>query len=207
MDINMPEVNGFETIKRLKAHARYAKIPVIFLTGTNDSKVVKRGMELGAVDVVFKPISDETLLDCVERQLNPGKQSVNKPVILAVDDTPSILATIDHILSANHTVYTLPDPDKLKGLLKIIVPDLFLLDCQMPVLHGFDLIPIIRNHIHHEETPVIFLTSEGTIDNMSVAVSLGACDFIVKPINEALLRERVTQHLEGYLLRRRMRSL
>ena len=89
----------------------------------------------------------------------------------------------------------------------MITPDLFILDCQMPVYSGFDLVPIIRRIREHEETPIIFLTSEGTIDNISVAINLGARDFIIKPIDEAILREKVALHIKDFMMRRRIRSL
>ncbi|MDR2531874.1 MAG: response regulator [Oscillospiraceae bacterium] len=207
LDINIPDSNGFEIIEKLKADPLFARIPVIFLTGNKDKESVKRGIELGATDILFKPVDDSVLIECIEMQLEPEKQKISKPVILAIDDSPSILATINHILRAQHTVYTLPDPEKTKELLKIISPDLFLLDCQMPVLHGFELANMIRLETEHKETPIIFLTSDGTIDNLSVAFNLGASDFMVKPINEALLRERIAKHLEGYMMRRRIRLL
>ncbi|MDR2559995.1 MAG: response regulator [Oscillospiraceae bacterium] len=207
LDINMPESNGFKIIERLKTDPLLATIPVVFLTGQKDIESVRRGMELGAVDVLFKPVDDSLLIECIENQLEPGKQETNKPIVLAVDDSPSILASINHILKPRYTVRTLPDPSVLKGLLKIITPDLFLLDCQMPDLHGFDLIRMIREEAEHEETPIVYLTSDGTVDNVSVAINLGACDLIVKPIDEVILNERIAKHLKGYMMRRRIRSL
>jgi DNA-binding response OmpR family regulator len=66
---------------------------------------------------------------------------------------------------------------------------------------------MIRKKPEHIDTPIIFLASEGTVDYLSVAVNLGACDFMVKPIDDALLRSRIAEHLKGYLIRRRMRSM
>jgi putative two-component system response regulator len=83
----------------------------------------------------------------------------------------------------------------LENVLKQVDPDLFLLDCQMPGLNGFELIPIIRGFEAHRDTPIIFLTSEGTIDNLTAAVGFGACDFIVKPFNPEQLLEKVEKHI------------
>jgi len=207
MDINMPESDGFETIEKLKADPRYEHIPVIFFSASNDRKNVIRAMNLGAVDFIAKPYSEDDLANCIEGHLDPYQRSANKPIVLAVDDSPSILKAINHLLHDNYTVYTLPDPERLKDLLKMITPDLFLLDCNMPVLNGFDLVPVIRATPLHEETPIIFVTSDGTIDNISVALHLGAVDYIVKPIDDKILRSKTAQHLEKYILRRRIRAL
>jgi DNA-binding response OmpR family regulator len=87
------------------------------------------------------------------------------------------------------------DPTKLEKFLQQITPELFLLDYNMPVLSGFDLIPIIRNFEEHKNTPIIFLTSMGTQTNVATAFKLGACDFIVKPFQGLQLREKIKKHI------------
>jgi len=207
LDINMPDIDGFEAIKRLKEDPMYAKIPVIFLTSSDDKQSILKGLSLGAVDFVKKPFSDTELIDCIEYQLDPKKREENKPIVLAIDDDPGTLKSINFLVNNKYTVYTLNDPTKLKTLLTMITPDLFLLDCLMPGLTGFDLIPVIREHHKHTETPIIFLTSDGTVDNMSAAVTLGASDFVVKPIEEEILHEKLSLHLKDFIMRRRFRVL
>jgi putative two-component system response regulator len=62
LDITMPEMDGFEVIKILKADSRYAGIPVIFLTAKNDEGSEIEGLNLGAVDYISKPFSAPLLL-------------------------------------------------------------------------------------------------------------------------------------------------
>jgi len=119
-----------------------------------------------------------------------------KQVILVVDDNPSILKSVNFFLREKYIVSTLPEPKKIRELLSKITPGLFILDCNMPDLNGFDLVPIIRDLPDHKDTPIIFLTGEDTIENLSEAMQLGASDFLSKPIDENLLREKVQQHLE-----------
>ena len=124
--------------------------------------------------------------------------SSTKPCVLAVDDAPDVLKSVFHELHYLYTVFTLPKPEMLKSFLMKTTPDLFLLDYNMPVLSGFDLIPIIRSFEKHKNTPIVFLTSEGTIDNLSVAVALGASDFIVKPFDPNILREKIAKALHDH---------
>ena len=127
---------------------------------------------------------------------SPDKDDAdNKPVVLVVDDSPVVLKSVSAYLGGEYKVYILAKSYLLKKMLSQIKPDLFLLDYNMPVLNGFDLIPIIRGFAEHRKTPIIFLTSEGTIDNVSSAVQLGACDFISKPVQPGTLRERIARYI------------
>ncbi|MCL2154722.1 MAG: response regulator [Leptospirales bacterium] len=122
-------------------------------------------------------------------------ETARKMRILAVDDSPVMLKTIASVLGEEYKVFTLAKPTMVENFLHQITPDLFLLDYKMPELSGFDLIPIIRSFKEHEDTPIIFLTSEGTLDNLSSAVMLGACDFAVKPVKAKVLLEKVANHI------------
>ena len=207
LDINMPKSDGYKTIELLKADDRYKHIPVVFLTSQKDKESLAKAMSMGAVDYLLKPVTDSELIECIEYQLNPTGSKAMKPVILAVDDSPTILKSVNVFLRDKYAVYTLPEPEKLKELLNVITPDLFILDCNMPVISGFDLVPLIRGYTEFSETPIIFLTGEGTKDNLYLASQLGASDFLVKPIEEAMLREKVAKHIEGFVIRRRLNKI
>ncbi len=57
LDIMMPDMDGFEVCRRLKANPATAQIPIIFITGLTDEKSELKGLELGAVDYIHKPFS------------------------------------------------------------------------------------------------------------------------------------------------------
>ena len=69
LDIEMPEMNGYEAISKMKADSRFADIPVIFLTAKNDDTSELEGFYLGAVDYIAKPFSAPLLLKRIENQL------------------------------------------------------------------------------------------------------------------------------------------
>ena len=69
LDIDMPEMNGYEAIKKVKADSRFSDIPVIFLTAKNDEESELEGFNLGAVDYVAKPFSGPLLLKRIANQL------------------------------------------------------------------------------------------------------------------------------------------
>lgn len=70
LDIEMPEINGFEAMRLLKSNSRYAGISVIFLTGRCDETAEVLGFEMGAVDFITKPFSRLVLLNRIKTHLD-----------------------------------------------------------------------------------------------------------------------------------------
>ncbi len=69
LDVMMPEMDGYEVCRRLKADPRLADIPVIFVTGMSESEDESRGFDMGAVDYITKPISPPVLVRRVRTHL------------------------------------------------------------------------------------------------------------------------------------------
>lgn len=85
LDIDMPDMNGFETFLRLQSFESGMVIPVIYLTGLTDAESEVRGLRLGALDYIKKPVSNVVLLARITRcltqvqnqqQLNSLKKSI-----------------------------------------------------------------------------------------------------------------------------------
>ena len=70
LDILMPEIDGFETMKLLKEKIEWEDIPVIFLTGRKDASTESLGLEMGAVDFISKPFSGPVLLNRIKIHLD-----------------------------------------------------------------------------------------------------------------------------------------
>ena len=203
LDVNMPDIDGYEAIKSLKSDERFAEIPVIFLTGNSDRESVVKGLSLGAADYVIKPFSATKLIESIEYNLDPSKRRIvpfededgNKPAILIVDDVSSMLRAIQYALNDRYKVYALSRSEDVLDFLRTKRPSLILLDYLMPVLNGFDLIPMIRALPDHRDTPIIIITTEGTMDHVNEAMTLGASDFIVKPFKPKELNDKVAKHI------------
>jgi len=67
LDVEMPEMNGYEVLKKLKGEERTADIPVIFLTAKVDPESEAKGRKMGAIDYITKPFSGEQLLKRIEK--------------------------------------------------------------------------------------------------------------------------------------------
>ncbi|MDR1945640.1 MAG: response regulator [Desulfovibrio sp.] len=107
LDIMMPEMDGFEAIRLLKADPQRADIPVIFLTSKTDKSSELEGLSLGAIDYVAKPFSAPLLLKRIENHLlivsqrkelknyNDNLQAmVNKKTRQIVDLQNAVLSTV-----------------------------------------------------------------------------------------------------------------
>ena len=62
LDVNMPDMDGFEVLDRLKKDPAHRNVPVIFLTGDEDVKTETEGLDAGAADFIRKPFAAEVLL-------------------------------------------------------------------------------------------------------------------------------------------------
>lgn len=101
LDIHMPEMDGFETIKRLKSNPKTAKIPVIFLSATSSSEVESKGFECGAVDFITKPFAKSSMLHRIDIHLQlAGYQNYLEEVVKELED--SIIGNFSQLIECRH---------------------------------------------------------------------------------------------------------
>ncbi|MBD5543689.1 MAG: response regulator [Lachnospiraceae bacterium] len=67
LDIEMPEMNGMQTLERIREEERFLKIPVMFLTASTELEDMENAQRLGAAGYVKKPFLPQELLDRVEK--------------------------------------------------------------------------------------------------------------------------------------------
>ena len=71
LDVEMPEINGYEAARMLKEKAAFKEIPIIFLTSRNDPVSQKIGFNLGAADYISKPFASDQLIERIGKLLSP----------------------------------------------------------------------------------------------------------------------------------------
>lgn len=117
-------------------------------------------------------------------------------IILLVDDEPAILSSMNEVLS---TYYKIRAANTGSHALKTADteprPDLILLDVQMEELNGYSVLEKLKKNAATSHIPVIFVTAMETAEDEEKGLELGAVDYIVKPINPAILLARVKTHL------------
>lgn len=85
--------------------------------------------------------------------------------------------------------------------------DLMLLDIEMPIMNGFEVLEACLNDLDLRQVPIIMTSAVDELDAVVKCVELGAEDYLVKPINPVLLRARVNASLEKKRLRDEQRKL
>lgn len=102
--------------------------------------------------------------------------------ILVVDDSPDVRLALATILEdAGHDVVEAEDGDQVFDLAVAENPDLVLLDVMMPRVNGFDALATLKADTRTSNVPVIMVTAKGRPEDMAMARSLGAVEYITKP--------------------------
>jgi putative two-component system response regulator len=136
LDIEMPEMNGYEVLKKLKAEKKVRDIPVIFLTARSDPGSELEGLNMGATDYVSKPFSPPLLLKRIENHLlirnqqlalkdynDNLQQMVQKRTRQVVELQSSILSTVAEMLEFRDDV-TGGHIERTQNYLKLLVDKL-----------------------------------------------------------------------------------
>ena len=116
--------------------------------------------------------------------------------VLVIDDSPTIRAVLRTLLSADYEVLLATQGEEGLDLARQEpAPDLVLLDVEMPGMDGFEVCRRIKADPRTSALPVIFLTSLSSPESEGQGLSLGAADYITKPISAPILLARVANHL------------
>lgn len=116
--------------------------------------------------------------------------------ILIVDDDRVNLLLAKKFLSEDYEVITFTSPRDALGYLQLSVPDIILLDLQMPEIDGFEFIKKIRNMPSLSQIPVIFLTGDRSERTEEQCFKVGGADYISKPFIPEIMIQRIRRCLE-----------
>lgn len=122
--------------------------------------------------------------------------SSERPTVLVVDDEPFNLSLMGEILGKDYNVQLIDNSPKAIELAFADPPDLILLDVMMPEMDGFEACRRLMSNPATSHVPVIFITSKNEIKDEALAFSVGASDFIHKPISAPIVAARVKAHLK-----------
>ena len=120
--------------------------------------------------------------------------SIQKKIII-VDDNATNLSVGRNLLKTYYEVYPVSSAAKLFNILEKFIPDLILLDVDMPEMSGYETIKILKSGSRFADIPVIFLTAKNNEESEMEGFDLGAVDYVTKPFSAPLLLRRISNQL------------
>lgn len=119
--------------------------------------------------------------------------------VLIVDDEPMSRMLLESILEPVFTCATAESGEEAISYCEANLPDLVLLDMNMPDISGLDVCTALKASPETNHIPVIFVTSTMDIESENACWEVGASDFVMKPVNASTLTHRIKTHLQNKL--------
>ena len=178
-------------------------VPAVIFTEKTDFASRLQAARKGGNTFLQKPTTPTKVLEVVAQVL---KQDENfETNILAVDDDPKILELLQVLLSPwGLKVHTLDNPKNFWEVLEATKPHLLILDVEMPEINGIELCQVVRNDPYWGDLPIVFLTAHTGSDIINQIFTVGADDFVSKPIVGPELIACILNRLERNKLLRRV---
>lgn len=172
LDINMPDIDGFDVTAILKSDPVTQDIPILIVSVLEERA---RAEHMGVNDYLTKPFSIEALLDKVARLLKGESRT-----ILIVDDDVSLVRSLDFELKKRgFSTGTAFDGKEALALIAKSQPDLLLLDINMPEMDGYEVIRAVKSNPRTAGLRIVVITGID-IDDVKAHVAAGGADEYVQ---------------------------
>lgn len=184
LDVLMPVMDGFQTLRALRNTTEGASIPVIFVTGKSSRNIVLESISVGVDGYLLKPLVKEQLLAKVNEMLVRQDAMSSKKTILAIDDDVTYLRILNNMLKDNYNVIMINSVKLAMDYMSSHNPDVVLLDYQMPLNSSNTLLGYIKNMSNLSKVPVVMLV--GINDRAIVEDTLEKKPdrFLLKPVSK-----------------------
>ena len=205
IDHMMPDMDGLETLKKIKELPGSDEIPFIVFTANAVSGAREMYLEAGFKDYLSKPVDgrrlEETLLRYLpeDKILSPEENTLpaqesphvsHLSRILVIDDDEVVCATVSQILGKAFEVISCNDAASAENEAVMKHPDLILLDLNLGGMHGFEVLQALKNNDSTRDIPVMILTADDDKEDEAIGLKNGALDFIRKPVVPEVLLQR-----------------
>ncbi|OYU87710.1 MAG: PleD family two-component system response regulator [Bradyrhizobiaceae bacterium PARB1] len=226
LDVMMPDMDGFEVCRRLKANPKTHFIPVVMVTALDSPSDRVRGLEAGADDFLTKPVADAVLVARVRSltrlkmmtdelrmraltSLEIGIQAPERSAvadegiggrILLVDDRPSSYERLAPLLAAEHTVDVEPNPAEALFHAAEGNYDLLIVSLSLENFDGLRLCSQARSLERTRQIPILAIADIDNNTRLLRGLEIGVNDYLTRPVdkNELLARARTQVRRRRY---------
>lgn len=222
LDVMMPEMDGFETCRRLKGDVNFAHIPVVMVTALSDIQDRVKGLEAGADDFITKPINDIHLLartrSLVRIKLmldelrmrdktslefgisaSPQTENIVGNILLIDDDVVQSKVMEKHLTAKGHTV-KMAQPNVALEDIAANDFDLIVVSTLLADADGLRLCSQIRSQEKSRQIPLLILVEEEERHMLIKGLEMGINDYLICPVdaNELVARAKTQIRRKNY---------
>jgi two-component system cell cycle response regulator len=226
LDVMMPDMDGFEVCRRIKANPVTQHLPVVMVTALDQASDRVRGLEAGADDFLTKPVSDVALIARVRSLVrlkmmtdelrmravtskeigieNPAREAVSDSGrganILLIDDRKTSYERIAPVLANEHTVDVEPDPAEAMFRVAEGNYDLIIISLGLDNYDGLRLCSQTRSIERTRAIPILCIAEAEDNVRLMRGLEIGVNDYLLRPIdkNEMLARVRTQVRKKRY---------
>lgn len=221
LDVMMPEMDGYETCRRLRTDPRTQHIPVVMVTALSDAEDRIKGLESGAQDFLSKPIHDVALFARVRSLLrlkmvmdewrlrhSTGSSlgldtdqeyevvDILHPHILLVSDDPSESGAVKQALAELQPKFHLIDrTEAAKNATRSGEYDLVICSLALQKDDGLRICPELRGQEQSRHVPILLIGDQMDYDRVARGLDLGANDYLLAPLDPVELMTRVASQI------------
>ena len=219
LDMQMPEMDGLDLARAIRAEPRLADTRLVILTSMGDDLEVE-ARAAGVLDFLHKPVREGQLLDCLSRLARVPAEAWPAPTCDAVragaaptihvvrEGAPRILVVEDNPVNQELAVELLQELgyrvdvacNGRSGVERVLggAYGLVLMDCQMPILDGYEATAEIRRHEPAgKHTPIVAMTAQALAGDREAALAAGMDDYLSKPIDLDALQRVLARFLSA----------
>jgi len=221
MDWMMPEMDGVETVKTLRENQTIAETPLVMMVTAYSCNDLKEQLGTTSVEgILVKPVTPSSMLDRIydifgqqkAQSTNRTTQAVQRTtsneilrgahILLAEDNEINQEMTVAILASAGISVDIAPNGEQAVAMALTRDYDAVLMDCQMPVMDGFEATRQIRARRQHNDLPILALTANAMSGDKLRCIEAGMSDHITKPIDVGQLFDVLSRWLRKSEARR-----
>lgn len=220
LDVNMPVLNGKDTLRKLRSNPAMHGIAVVMLTTESEKKVVVELLKMGVQQYIIKPFDKETFLTKVKKVLEAAKGAPaaapvaqaapaaapaagsGKRSLLVVEDKENIVKMIADAAKGQLEVQSTARPDEAIKLAQAAAPEVVFVNLTIPEMDTFGLLATLHGLPQLAETRMVGMCLKTAEDVIRRAYSLGYVRVLTKPfagedVTKLLVATKVTVEMEG----------
>ncbi|MCK4865069.1 MAG: response regulator [Gammaproteobacteria bacterium] len=212
LDMMMPDMNGLEVAAQLQEEK--SQIKMIMLTSLINSKVQEKSVTVGITACIHKPVRKTLLLDSmmmaleldmvedeaiekiktVDANVSSNNEGV-KPILIVEDNIVNQMVVRVMLEKMGYTLDLAEDGQECLDKLQPDKYSMIFMDCQMPVMDGFEATIKIRESDENKDVVIIAMTANAMEGDREKCLEVGMSDYISKPVNKSQLEEMILKWL------------